>query len=95
MPNDCIICHKPLPSYFEGDMCSAKCRKKKSRDRQMAPQRAHAIAFEIDAIGRTIRLNKLDAKEAETLLYIIWESTSNLIKQVRAIGGDKQSQEDD
>ena len=49
----------------------------------MAGPRSHKIAFEIDAIGRTIRLTNMSKEEAETLMYTIWNSMSTLIKQVR------------
>lgn len=78
----CIICGKEMPAWFEGDMCSAKCRKKKSRDKLMASQRSHKIAFEIDAIARTIRLSKIDKSEAREMLYTIWDRVSELNKQI-------------
>lgn len=85
---NCVMCNKRLETWFEGECCSPRCRKKKSRDKLMASPRSHKIAFEIDAIGRTIRLQNMNKEEAEELMYTIWRSMSKLIDQVRAISTD-------
>ena len=79
MSNDCIVCHKPLDAWFRGDICSNKCRKKKSRDRLELPIKAQKIGFEIDALARTIRLNKIPKQEAREMLHVIWRQLDGLI----------------
>lgn len=83
--NDCIICHKPLPVWFKGDICSGKCRQKKSRDKLEAPSKAHKISFEIDAIARVIRLNNMSKSDAQELLWTINRSVHALWDQIEAL----------
>lgn len=80
--NECIICHKPLEPWFKGDLCSPKCRKKKSRDRLEMSSKAHKIGFEIDALARTMRLNKMPKEDAREMLHVIWRQLDGLIKLV-------------
>lgn len=82
---NCVICNKRLEVWFEGECCSDKCRKKKSRDKLMASPRANKIAFEIDAIGKTIRVTNMNAEEARNLLHTMWRSLDKLITQVREL----------
>lgn len=93
---NCAICGKRLPVWFKGECCpgnSSKCRKKKSRDRLMAPQRAHKVAFEIDALVRTIRITDMGAADARTILNTIWRSLDGMIDQVRELEAKVETKE--
>lgn len=83
--SDCIVCGKTLPVWFSGDICSAKCRKKKSRDKLMASNRAHKISFEIDAIVTTMRRSEIDKADAEKIFYTIWESLSKMHEHIKKL----------
>lgn len=93
---NCEMCGKRLPVTFAGDLCSAKCRKKKSRDKLQAGPRSHKIAFEIDAITRSINQGVFDRDQARELLYTIngrihemWKAVEALEARHEANSGDK------
>lgn len=83
--SNCIVCGKTLPAWFSGDLCSAKCRKKKSRDKLMAGQRAHKISFEIDAITTSMKRSEIDKPDAEKIFFTIWESLSKMHEHIKTL----------
>lgn len=83
--SNCIVCNKQLPAWFKGDICSAKCRKKKSRDKLMAGQRAHKISFEIDAITSSMKRSEIEKDDAEKIFYTIWGSLSKMHDHIKGL----------
>lgn len=71
LDDKCSVCGKQLEPWFYGEICSPKCRKKKSRDRLEAPKRASTIAWDIDKITVSISKGYFTKEEAESMLYEI------------------------
>lgn len=82
---NCVMCNKRLEVWFEGECCSDKCRKKKSRDKLQASPRAHKISFEIEALCKTMRVTNMSHDDARELMHVIWRSLDKMIIQVQAL----------
>lgn len=80
---NCTVCNKRLPVYFRGDICSPKCRQKKSRDKRMAHSRAYAMGFQIDQWGKMLSDGTIDHEEARELLDAVWDRLSNFYDQIK------------
>jgi len=81
---NCTVCNKRLPAYFKGDMCSARCRQKKSRDKRMAVQRAYAMGFQIDAWNKMLSEKTIDTTTGRELLDAVWERLSDFYQAIKA-----------
>lgn len=80
--NNCEVCNKRLPAYFQGYICSANCRQKKSRDRRAAQQRAYAMGFTIDQWAKMLSTGQISPDEANELLHAVWDRLSDFYKQI-------------
>lgn len=60
----CKVCGGPLPAWFRGDICSAKCRQKKSRDRRDAGKRAALAARQIESLANAYKAGGIDQHDA-------------------------------
>jgi len=81
---NCQVCNKRLPAYFKGDLCSARCRQKKSRDKRMSQQRAYAMGFQVDAWNKMLSERTIDASEARELLNAVWDRLSDFYQAIKA-----------
>lgn len=79
---NCTVCNKRLPVYFKGDICSARCRQKKSRDKRAAQSRAYAMGFQVDQWGKMLSDGTITASEARSLLHAVWDRMSDFHSQI-------------
>ncbi len=80
---NCTVCNKRLPAYFKGDICSARCRQKKSRDKRAAQSRAYAMGFQVDQWGKMLSEGTITPKEARSLLDAVWDRLSDFYDQIK------------
>lgn len=62
--SNCSVCGKPLPAWFRGEMCSGKCRQKKSRDKKSASRRAAQCGKDIDTLIRAFEIGAFGIDDA-------------------------------
>lgn len=79
----CEVCQKRLPAYFQGYICSAKCRQKKSRDRRASQQRAYAMGFTIDQWAKMLSRGQISPAEARELLGAVWDRLGTFYEQIK------------
>jgi predicted nucleic acid-binding Zn ribbon protein len=79
----CEVCQKRLPAYFQGYICSAKCRQKKSRDKRKAQSRAYTMGFQVDEWTKMLSRGTIDTAEARELLHAVWDRLGNFYEQIK------------
>jgi hypothetical protein len=81
--NNCEVCNNRLPAYFQGYICSAKCRAKKSRDKRLAQSRAYAMGFQVDQWSKLLSRGSIDTAEARDLLNAVWDRLGSFYDQIK------------
>lgn len=81
---NCTVCNKRIPAYSKADMCSARCRQKKSRDKRMAVQRAYSMGFQVDAWNKMLSEKTITTTEARELLDAVWDRLSDFYQAIKA-----------
>jgi hypothetical protein len=84
----CTVCGKRLGAWFRGDICSAKCRQKKSRDKKQAGARAWRIGADIEKLFASYKSGAIDIDDAimhhNALLNKIQKLTKQLSEDLQA-----------
>lgn len=88
---NCTVCNKRLPAYFKGDICSARCRQKKSRDKRAAQSRAYAMGFQVDQWGKMLSEGTITPSEARSLLDAVWDRLSDFYDQIKTAEAVQQA----
>jgi len=79
----CEVCQERLPAYFQGYICSARCRQKKSRDKRKAQSRAYDMGFQIDEWSKMLSRGTIKPAEARELLQAVWDRLGNFYTQIQ------------